>query len=128
MTKKKIAIVLAVAILLVGAFAVFSNIQKEKDEWSAFLSKSENGEPCFAEFPSASGQTTIVAFDGKEYTARRNDGTIGTGKYLIEVKGTLPKASGETVFTYISDNQYTFEEIADDLLGARHQSLSYFLL
>ena len=98
------------------------------EELDSFMTKSSNGIACKTIIKEGRGNETELSYDGKQYLAKRSDGTAGSGKHLLSLTGRLAQSESEISYLVISDIEYTFDDIANDILGLSKEQLDYFLV
>ena len=88
--------------------------------WAGFIEKSSAGYPCssIVALDDTGDSYVTVEYDGNLYHATRSDGQAGSGTRLLVLDGRLPSARSSMTFCIISNNDYTFEEVADDIIGS----------
>lgn len=74
------------------------------EEFECFMTKSSNGNACKTIIKEENGKETKLSYDGKQYMAKRSDGTVGSGKFLLTLTGRLPQSKSCNVIGHMLQN------------------------
>ena len=102
------------------------------DAWERFVEQSAKGQVGKLRVkwadPDISSEAELE-FDGQNYKYKEGQ-SQETYKYLLELRGTMPFAAGESYFIVLADVQYSFNEIAQSLYSSesKYANIPYKLL
>lgn len=119
--------VCGIAIVIALLAVVYMYTADSHEDLDSFMTKSSNGIACKT-IIKEDGYKTELSYDGKQYSAERSDGTVGSGKFLSSLTGKLPQSTSDITYLVISDTEYTFKDISNDILGLSDTQLDYFLV
>jgi len=99
------------------------------DAWEQFVEQSAKGQVGKLRADPDISSEAELEFDGQNYKYKEGQ-SQETYKYLLELRGTMPFAAGESYFIVLADVQYSFNEIAQSLYSSesKYANIPYKLL
>lgn len=118
-----------------------AGIRAGKEEWRAFVKSANSQKPAQIRIEKRNfAKEILLQYDGKYHLASEKDYRLASGKeyrlpsdkeyrYLLELTGHLPNAANDSTYVILSDEQYSFDEVAKSIYSSNSGDwLTYELL